>query len=363
MNSTPLSALALAALLLASCGGGDQPGNVPSGQSNQPRPSTPPSNTPTPEKAPAVKKPKVPPKLDMTLVKGYFGTEPSAPKAEVASTPDLVALGRTLYHDTSLSKNGNLSCASCHDLANYGQDGKPTSPGSDGKNGERNSPTTLNAFRNLAQFWDGRAASVEQQALMPVLNPVEHGIVDEKELLAKLQAKPDLVAAFGKAFPGEGSVTVANFQAAIGAFERTLVTRSPFDDFLDGNASALTTEQKIGLKTFVDVGCTQCHTSRLVGGNLFQKLGLLRPYATEDTGRMQVTKSEADKYVFKVPSLLNVEKTAPYYHDGKIATLEEAVKNMAAIQLGKDLSQEDVDSIVAFLKALTGKLPEGVAAK
>ncbi len=354
--SKTLSILTLATSLVAfaSCGGDPAPA------ANQPAANQPAAQQPA---VSAIKKPKLPPKLDMTLITAYFGNEPSAPKAKSPSTPEKIALGKALYHDTSLSKNGNLSCASCHDLNNYGQDGKATSPGSDGKNGDRNSPTTLNAARNFAQFWDGRAESVEDQAILPVLNPIEHGIANEAELLAKINAKHDLVAAFAAAFPGEGSVSIDNFKHAIGAFERTLTTRSPFDDFLDGSAGALTTDQKLGLQKFIEVGCTQCHTSRLVGGALFQKLGLLRPYATEDTGRMQVTGSAADKFVFKVPSLLNCEKTAPYNHDGKYATLPEAVKNMAAIQLNKDLSPEDVDSIVAFLKALTGKVPEGVVMK
>lgn len=354
MNLTYVSSLAFVALLCASCGGDDKPVEA----TNAPEtPAQAPAGAGATAPTPAAKKPKLPPKLDMMLIKGYFGSEPSAPKVDNPSTKEKIALGKLLYHDASLSKNGNLSCASCHDLTKYGQDGKATSPGSDGTNGARNSPTTLNAFRQISQFWDGRAESVEAQAVLPVLNPIEHGIADEAELLQKLGAKPELVAAFGAAFPGDGSVSVDNFKKAIGAFERTLVTRSPFDEFLDGSTNALTTDQKIGLKLFIDVGCTQCHTSRLVGGNLYQKLGLLRPYATEDTGRMQVTKSEADKYLFKVPGLLNVAETAPYYHDGKIATLEEAVKNMAAIQLNKDLTAEEVDSIVAFLKALTGKVP------
>ena len=365
-KTLPILAVATSLFAFTACGGDQTAPTQPATQQSAQEPAAkqPAAQEPAQKPAvPAIKKPKLPPKIDMTLVTAYFGNEPTAPKAEVASTPDMVALGKALYHDASLSKNGNVSCASCHDLNNYGQDGKATSPGSDGKNGDRNAPTTFNAFRNAAQFWDGRAESVEDQAILQVLSPAEHGLADDKELLAKLNAKPDLVAAFQKAFPGEGSVSVANFNNAIGAFERTLVTKSAFDDLLDGNAGALTTDQKIGLAKFIEVGCTQCHTSRLLGGALFQKLGLVRPYATEDTGRMKVTGSEADKYVFKVPSLLNVEKTAPYYHDGKIATLEEAVKNMAAIQLNKDLSQEDVDSIVAFLKALTGKLPEGVAMK
>ena len=190
----------------------------------------------------------------------------------------------------------------------------------------------------------------------PVLNPIEHGVTDEKELLAKLNAKPELVAAFGKAFPGADSVSVKNFGLAIGAFERTLVTRSKFEDVLDGKAQ-LTNEEKLGLKTFMDTGCQACHMGSMLGGSMFQKTGVVKPYSSTDEGRATVTKSDADKFLFKVPALLNVEKTAPYYHDGKIATLELAVSNMAELQLGKTLKPEEVAAIVAFLKTLTGPLP------
>lgn len=200
---------------------------------------------------------------------------------------------------------------------------------------------------------------------MPVLNPVEHGVADEAQLVAKMKEKAELVDGFKKAFPGEADpVTVGNFRLAVGAFERTLATKSKWDEYLDGNQRALGNDELFGLKTFIEVGCIQCHMTRLLGGNMYQKNGLLKPYANlEDTGRMEVTKSEADKHFFKVPSLLNVEKTAPYYHDGKVATLEEAIKTMADIQLGKTLTDDQMRGLVAFMKALTGKLPEEFAAK
>lgn len=313
---------------------------------------------------PAAKKPNLPPKIDMAMVQAYFGSEPKAPASDNKVTAEKVALGKALYHEKALSKNGNLSCASCHDLGNYGVDSKPTSPGSDGKNGDRNTPTSLNAARQFVQFWDGRAETIEDQAIGPVLNPIEHGVKDEADLVAKIKAKPELVQAFAKAFPGEAEpISAKNFQKAVGAFERTLVTKSPFDEYLDGKATALTTEQKWGLKTFIDTGCTECHTTRLVGGQMYQKLGTKQPYPTKDEGRFQVTKDEKDKFVFKVPSLLNVEKTAPYFHDGSIATLEEAVKIMARVQAGKELKDEEVASIIAFLKSLTGPVPDGVAVR
>ncbi|MBM3973758.1 MAG: c-type cytochrome [Planctomycetes bacterium] len=311
-------------------------------------------------------------RIDYTMVKTLFGKDPASDEKAGpfglgqarASTAEEVALGKALYHEKHLSKNGNLSCASCHDLANYGVDGKPTSPGTDGKNGDRNTPTTWNAFRHFRQFWDGRASTVEEQSSMPVMNPVEHGVADEAQLVAKMKEKAELVDGFKKAFPADADpVSVANFRLAVGAFERTLVTRSKWDEYLDGNQRALNNDELYGLKTFITVGCTTCHMTRLLGGNMYQKNGLLKPYAhLEDTGRMQVTKSEADKHFFKVPSLLNVEKTAPYCHDGKVATLEEAIKMMADIQLGKTLTDEELRGLVAFMKALTGKLPEEHAA-
>jgi cytochrome c peroxidase len=304
-----------------------------------------------------------PVRVDIATVKRLFGSDPTVEAVDNPVTPEKVALGKLLYLDQSLSKNGNLSCASCHDLGNYGVDGKVTSPGSDGKLGERNSPTTYNAFRQFAQFWDGRAKNVEEQSTGPMLNAVEHGLPDEAALVAKLKAKPELVAAFEKAFPGADAVSVAHFQLAVGAFERTLVTKSKFDEFLDGNQKALSNEEKQGLNDFMQVGCITCHTTRLLGGNMYQKSGLLAPYPSEDLGRGKLTGNHAEDHFFKVPMLLNVEKTAPYYHDGKVATLEEAVTKMAKLQLGQDLPAEKVESIVTFLKALTGPLPEEFAPK
>jgi cytochrome c peroxidase len=306
------------------------------------------------------KKPPKPVRVDYAMVKRLFGMDPTVEAVDNPSTPEKVALGKLLYHEQSLSKNGNLSCASCHELSTYGVDNKPVSPGSDGKNGERNSPTTWNAFRQFAQFWDGRAKNVEEQSTGPMLNAVEHGLADEAELVSKLKAKPELVAAFDKAFPGGEAVSVEHFRLAVGAFERTLVTKSRFDAYLDGDQKALTNEEKQGLNDFMQIGCITCHTTRLLGGNMFQKSGLLSPYPSEDLGRGKLTGNKADDHFFKVPSLLNVEKTAPYYHDGKVATLEEAATKMAKLQLGKDLTAEQTTSIVAFLKALTGPLPEEI---
>jgi cytochrome c peroxidase len=345
----PRSVLAL--LFLTACGGDPK---APATNPGNPAPSAPKADAP--QQPATAKKPAAPVRVDMTMAKQLFGMAPSAPAFDNPPTPEKIALGKQLFHETSLSKKGNVSCATCHDLANYGQDGKPTSPGSEGKNGARNTPTVYNAFRQFAQFWDGRAATVEEQSTGPMFNPVEHGIADEAELVAKISAKPELVAAFDKAFPGGNAVSAKNFQLAVGAFERTLVTRSKFEDALDGKAQ-LTNDEKLGLKTFMEVGCQACHMGQLLGGGMYQKLGLIKPYPTKDEGRFEVTKSDADKFMFKVPQLLNVEKTAPYYHDGSIPTLELAVKDMGEYQLGKMLKPEEIASIVTFLKTLTGPLP------
>lgn len=354
-----LSCSALALLFLQACGGDAKAPAANPSAAPAPTPAPAPTLQPAPqEPAPAAKKPAAPVRVDTVMAKQLFGMAPMAPAVDNPLTPEKVALGKVLFHEKSLSKNDNISCASCHELANYGQDGKPTSPGTDGKNGERNTPTVWNAFRQFAQFWDGRAATVEEQSTGPMLNPVEHGFADEAALVAKLKAKPELVAGFEKAFPGGDAVTVKNFQLAVGAFERTLVTKSRFEKFLEGDQKAITSEEKLGFNKFMEVGCQACHMGALYGGSMYQKTGVVKPYPSTDPGRAGVTKSDADKSIFKVPSLLNVEKTAPYYHDGKIATLELAVSNMAELQLGKVLKPEEVASIVTFLKSLTGPLPE-----
>lgn len=368
MKTVSLFGPVLPLLLLVACGGGDaektsNPTKSNSGSSSSTGGTAQPSKQaqdPKPKKPKRVRRPRV----NVPVVKALLGNDPVVPKATVASTPALVALGNALYHSEHLSQKGNLSCASCHDLSTYGVDNKPTSPGSTGENGDRNTPSTYNAARQFRQFWDGRAETVEEQAIMPVLNPIEHGLADEAAVLAKINEKPELVAGFKKAFPDDASpVTAKNFGVAIGAFERTLVTRSRWDKYLDGDLKALTNEELHGLNKFIEVGCTQCHLWRTLGGHAYQKLGLRQPYKGKDTGRMKVTGSEADKYSFKIPSLVNVEKTAPYYHDGSVATLEEAIQTMAARQLDKKLKDEEVASIATFLKSLTGPLPEEFAKK
>ncbi|MEC8252911.1 MAG: cytochrome c peroxidase [Planctomycetota bacterium] len=360
MKIGSLLAGCLPALLLVACGGDSKPNATEKASTAAPKAAS----KPAPKAADTAQDPKPKrrrqrrPRVNTQLVKTLFGNDPASPKAPVASTPELVALGNALYHSEHLSAQGTLSCASCHDLNNYGVDSKPTSTG------ERNTPTTLNASRHFRQFWDGRAASVEELVVMPTTSPDGHGLADAAATVAKIKEQADLVAAFQAAFPGEADpVTAEHVGVAVGAFERTLVTKSKWDDYLDGDSKALSNEELLGLKTFMDVGCTQCHMTRLLGGHTYQKLGVLKPYTGKDTGRMKVTGQESDKYMFKVPSLVNVEKTAPYYHDGSMATLREAVVDMADNQLNKQLKDEQIDAIVTFLKATTGALPEGLTKK
>lgn len=274
-------------------------------------------------------------------------------------TEEKVALGRMLYYDTRLSKGQDLSCNSCHRLDRYGVDNEATSPGHKGQRGARNSPTVYNAAGHFVQFWDGRAADVEAQAKGPVLNPVEMAMPGEKHVITVLTSIPEYVEAFKKAFPGEKSpVTYDNMAKAIGAFERKLVTPSRWDRFLQGDPAVLTDEEKTGFNLFVDVGCHTCHAGPYVGGATYHKLGVVKPMPeVKDLGRFEVTKQEGDKLMFKVPGLRNIEKTGPYYHDGSVATLEEAVRLMAEHQLGKTLKDAEVASIVAWLKTLTGEIP------
>ncbi|HEX8537366.1 MAG TPA: cytochrome-c peroxidase [Cystobacter sp.] len=278
-------------------------------------------------------------------------------------TAEKVELGRMLYFDTRLSKNQQLSCNSCHDLNRFGVDGKSFSSGHKGQLGGRNSPTVYNSGAHLTQFWDGRAATLEDQAKGPILNPVEMAMPSAEHVVETLKSIPGYVTAFQKSFPGQAEpVTYDNLAKAIGAFERQLVTPSRFDKYLAGDEQALTHAEKAGLKTFIDQGCQQCHYGPALGGSLV-KLGVIVPYPTKDQGRYDVTKRETDRMVFRVPTLRNVSRTAPYFHDGSISELQTAVKLMAQHQLGKQLSETDTRNIVAFLDALTGELPASYIAK
>lgn len=325
------------------------------------KPAAPPPPAPPPaEKPPGIDAPAL-----AERAKGMFKPLPDyVPRGEEPRDEARINLGRQLYYDDRISLGQDLSCNSCHQLDRFGVDGEPTSPGHKGQRGGRNSPTVYNAALHIAQFWDGRAADVEAQALGPVMNPIEMAMGTEKDVVAKLKAVPAYVDAFKAAFPADADpVTFNNFGAAIGAFERGLLTPSPFDRFLAGDSTALSTQQMEGLQTFMEVGCTTCHNGVAVGGGAYFKLGLVKPYETADLGRFEVTQNEADKMVFKVPSLRNITKTGPYFHDGSIGSLDDAVKLMGSHQLGRDLTDPQVKQIIAFLDSLTGEADSAYVAK
>jgi len=292
---------------------------------------------------------------------------PLSPRMDMpnrASDKAQTDLGRALFYENLLSDGHDVSCNSCHALNGYGADGRSVSLGHDGRAGTRNSPTVYNAAGHVAQFWDGRAADVEAQAKGPILNPIEMGMPDSSAVLAHLRDSRLYVAMFQAAFPRERNpINYDNVGRAIGAFERGLVTPSSWDRFLEGDSTALTLDERRGLRTFLDAGCQSCHGGRYVGGDRFMKVGVVHPWFSQsDSGRVGVTHDPNDLLVFKVPSLRNVAKTGPYFHDGSVATLAEAVRLMGHHQLGKDLSAPDVQSIVTWLESLTGTIPSNYIA-
>ena len=284
------------------------------------------------------------------------------PKDKVARS--MVELGRTLYHEKRLSRDNSISCNSCHDTKAFGVDGEKFSVGFNNHLTGRNSPTSFNAFMHVAQFWDGRAPTVEEQAKGPILAGGEMAMPSAEAVVKKISGINGYEALFKAAFPNSSpAITYDNVGKAIGAYERLFVTPAKFDKLLAGDSSALNEKEKRGLKKFVTSGCVTCHTGNLLGGNIYQKLGLVKPWPNQkDQGRFAITKREQDKMFFKVPSLRNIEKTGPYFHDGSAEDLTQAVKVMANHQLGREFSNEEIADIVAFLKTLTGTLKPSVAA-
>ena len=283
-------------------------------------------------------------------------------------TPEKVALGRMLFFETRVSEDGTVSCARCHLPWLYGTDGLQKPIGAEHRVNPRNAPTVLNAALQISAHWRGDRKSVEDQATQALVGPPSFGNPSYEAAMARLKAIPGYPPLFAKAFPKDTDpVTPENWGKAIGAYERTLVTPSPFDRYLAGNETALSADAKAGLHEFMQVGCIACHNGVDVGGGMYQKFGLVEDYwkatgsPTPDKGRFDVTKDPADLYVFKVPSLRNVAMTPPYFHDGSIGTLPEAVRVMGRVQLGRMLNDEQIGRIVAFLQSLTGSLPEGLA--
>ena len=306
--------------------------------------------------APPVEQPKI--TIDPAELTAFSPLPDAVPAAGGAATSDLVTLGRMLYFEPRLSKSQKISCNSCHDLATYGVDNQPTSDGHKGQMGDRNSPTVYNAAAHFAQFWDGRAADVEAQAKGPVMNPVEMAMPAEPVVVKVLESMPEYVDLFTRAFPNDKQpVSYDNMAKAIGAFERKLMTPSRWDAFLKGDKTALTPEEMAGFKAFTATGCQMCHAGALLGGSLYQKMGLAKEFPrSADPGRAKVTNDASDQGVFKVPSLRNIEKTAPYFHDGATAGLDQAVRDMGEYQLGRPLTAEETKQIIDFLKVLTGAI-------
>ena len=300
--------------------------------------------------------------LLMSRANRFFSPLPETMPGSEDDTPERIALGKKLYFEKRLSINDKQSCASCHILEDgfAGVDNLPTSPGARGEKGTRNSPTVLNSGWQDSQFWDGRAEDLVEQAKGPILNPIEMGMPDEKTVEQKIQVIAEYQSAFTKAFPNDKPViTYQNIAEAIAAFERTLITPSRFDDFMNGDAAALSEVEQRGLKVFLKVDCNSCHDGKLIGGETYEPLGKENPYENqEDQGIYTLTKNEEDRMLFKVSPLRNVALTAPYFHDGKIETLDEAVRKMSKLQLDVELTDQQVSDITSFLKALTDKKRE-----
>lgn len=282
-------------------------------------------------------------------------------------TKERVDLGRMLFFDPRLTVDSNMSCASCHQPALYGTDALPTSIGVRQRLHPRNAPTNLNSALNIIH-WRGDRESVEDQVIKALTSPITSGQPDLKAVEDRLGRIPGYAPAFKGAFADAANpITAQNIAKAIGAYERTLVTPSAFDAYLNGKSDALSSTARTGLQKFINTGCVMCHSGVGVGGGMYQKFGVVEDYwlatgsTNIDKGRVDVTRDPADLYVFRVPGLRNVAMTAPYFHDGSVSTLPEAVRVMARVQLGITLSDTDTGDIVAFLESLTGDLPANFA--
>lgn len=280
-------------------------------------------------------------------------------KPAVITNPEKVELGKMLFFEPRLSMSGYISCNSCHNLSLGGVDALPTSVGHNWQEGPINSPTVLNADYMLAQFWDGRAADLKEQAGGPINNPKEMGYTHELAV-DTIRSMPAYIARFNGVY-GSNEINIDRITDAIAVFEKTLVTpNSPFDKYLEGDQKAISGDALAGYQLFKNKGCVSCHNGPAVGGTMYMKMGLVKPFHTNNPaeGRKGVTGKEADKFVFKVPTLRNIELTYPYFHDGSVWGLEEAVNTMADIQLGQKMNPEEISQIVEFLKTLTGDQPQ-----
>jgi len=293
--------------------------------------------------------------------------------ADNPTTPEKVELGRMLYLDPRFSSTGTVSCNSCHNVMLGGEDNRPVSMGVHGKTGGRSAPTVWNSAFNSSQFWDGRAATLEDQAKGPVVNPIEMGMSELEEAMDRVRDIPGYRPYFEAAFGTDNPMTVDNAAKAVAAYERTLITPgSAYDRYVKGDKKALTEQQVRGMNAFASVGCVACHSGAAFSGPAmspgtgyfikfptFSDNDYVKQYDfTSDEGRMAVTGNAADKHMWKVPTLRNIALTAPYFHNGSVKTLDEAVRVMAKVQLNQDLSDAQTADLVAFLHALTGEFPQ-----
>lgn len=313
--------------------------------------------------------------LALIAALSLFGTTPAQAEAlpsqppipkDNPMTPAKIELGKQLYFDPRLSKTGTVSCNSCHDVTAGGVDGTRVSTGIEGKQGGRNAPTVWNAAFLSVQFWDGRAKSLEEQAKGPLVNPVEMGMENHDAVMARVRHIPGYVESFKAVFGGKDPVTIDNLAKAIAAYERTLITPH--------SKATLSAKAKKGMELVRTVGCQTCHMGPNFAGPMmpegsgfyqkfptFEDNGYVSKYDLKgDPGRYEATKNEADRHMWRVPTWRNVALTAPYFHNGRVATLDEAVRVMAKTQLNKELTADEVDAIVAFLESLTGPFPKQV---
>ncbi|MCF6238692.1 MAG: c-type cytochrome [Candidatus Marinimicrobia bacterium] len=306
--------------------------------------------------------PKAEPKEDLSYQQGIldqakpmFAVIPAKMPGSEHDTPALIELGKKLYLETALSNTDDMSCNTCHDLSTAGVDNKPTSEGTNGIPGARNSPTVFNAGFHFVQFWDGRAADLNEQAGGPILNPAEMAIPDSATAVAKIKAIPEYDPMFTAAF-GKDAIDYENITEAIAAFERTLITHDRFDDFLGGDLKAMNITEVEGLELFMGKACITCHMGSMLGGSMYQKNGLIKPYKDlTDEGRFEATGLEQDKFMFKVPSMRNVALTGPYFHDGGVASLEETIIMMGDMQLMMQITEAEAAKIASFLATMNGK--------
>lgn len=349
----PVPAFVLALLLATACDKKNETPPPPAQQEAPPPPTT--SAAPEAPKARA---------FDPSQLAVFAPLPEKIERPDNLLTDDKVALGKMLWFDTRLSADKDVSCNSCHDVTKSGADDKALSVGTKKQVGKRNAPTIFNAAGGSAQGWDARWTLVEE-AVVPHATDASVMGGDEKRFVQAVASNPAYAAAFKKAFPDEkGAVTAETISKAIGAYTRKLLTPSRWDKFLAGDQAALTDAEKAGLGTFMDVNCVSCHAGKWVGAAQNQKLGLAKAWPNNtDPGRFDVTKEDVDRGVFKVPTLRNVTKTGPYLHDGSIASLDEIVKLMGRHQLGKELTDAQVKSLVAFLGALDGSPPKDLVLK